>query len=58
MEQYKVTGVTVDGKRFRPIMTTNYMHAMGINLWRGTVWVRWTEGERVFWKIVKRVWNV
>ena len=54
MEQYKVTGVTVDGKRFR-IMTTNYMHAMGINLWRGTVWYRKDGGG---WEIVRRVYNV
>jgi len=34
---YHVTGVTVRGERFK-IVTSNYIHAMGINLWRGSVW--------------------
>lgn len=38
MFTYIVTGVTVRGRRFR-IETQNYAHAMGINLWRGHVWI-------------------
>ncbi|MHA2377527.1 MAG: hypothetical protein ACXAB9_15345 [Candidatus Thorarchaeota archaeon] len=49
---YHVTGVDVRGKRFK-IVTGNYHHAMGINLWRGSVWeVR--AGKR---KLMKRTYN-
>ena len=34
---YEVTGVTRQGHRFK-VTTGNCVHAMGINLWRGTVW--------------------
>ena len=34
---YLVTGVTRTGSRFR-VETESLMHALGINLWRGTVW--------------------
>jgi hypothetical protein len=36
-DSYHVTGVDVAGKRFK-IITDNLIHAMAINLWRGTVW--------------------
>ena len=59
---YKVTGVDRKGKRFR-IYTTNLTHAMGINLWRGNVWVRtfiWPSHLRkgkYVWKRIKSVYN-
>jgi hypothetical protein len=36
-DTYHVTGTDTRGKRFR-IVTSNPHHALGINLWRGTVW--------------------
>ena len=50
---YKVTGVTVHGKRFK-IETNNRMHALGINLWCGSVW-QYTEENK--WRLIKRVYN-
>lgn len=52
--EYKVTGITVDGKRFKAIRTNNQMYAYGINLYRGTVWGR-NEGGN--WTKLKTVWN-
>jgi hypothetical protein len=49
---YVVTGVTVQGKRFR-IHTDNLMHAQCINLYRGSVWAV-IDGKR---KLINRVWN-
>lgn len=49
---YIVTGVRTDGRRFR-IVTTNQMHAFGINLWRGSVWAL-ENGKR---KLLRRVRN-
>jgi hypothetical protein len=51
-EEYKVTGVDRSGKRFR-ILTNNAIHAMGINVWQGTLWVR--RGGR--WRVVRRYYN-
>lgn len=51
---YKVTGVTRDGRRFKAIHTKNYHYAMGINLYRGTVWYKDAEGK---WRVLCRVWN-
>lgn len=50
---YHVTGVTVTGERFK-IVTDNYIHAMGINLWRGSVWEVQASGKR---RRIKQVWN-
>jgi len=52
MPKYKITGIDVRGKRFR-IFTNSSIHALGINLWNGTVWER--NGDS--WKVIKRVWN-
>lgn len=49
---YHITGVDVKGRRFK-ITTSNYMHAMCINIWRGTVW-RVENGKRT---AIKRVFN-
>lgn len=50
---YHVTGVDRSGRRFR-IVTTSHMHAMCINLWRGSVWAVLDNGKR---KLIKRVYN-
>jgi hypothetical protein len=43
---YEVTGVRVDGRRFK-IHTKSWMHAEGINLYRGTRWGVLPSGKRV-----------
>jgi hypothetical protein len=51
-DKYHVTGVCVDGKRFKRV-TDNPHYALAINLYRGSVWqVR--DGKR---KLLKRVFN-
>jgi hypothetical protein len=51
-DTYEVTGVDRSGKRFKHAYSSKF-HAMGINLWRGSVWhVR--DGKR---KLIKRVFN-
>lgn len=53
---YKVTGVLANGRRFKAIHTNNYHYAMGINLYRGSVWMKENaHGEK--WHLIKRVWN-
>ncbi len=37
-DKYVVTGVDCNGKRFR-IWTDNWMHARGINVFKGTRWL-------------------
>ena len=49
---YIVTGIKFNGKRF-VMHTNNRIHALGINLWRGSVWQE-VEGKR---KLLKRVRN-
>lgn len=49
---YHVTGVKLDGQRFR-IVTSNWHYAKGINVWRGTKWLV-RLGHRV--RLVS-VWN-
>jgi hypothetical protein len=51
---YHVTGVLRDGKRFKRIVTDNALHALGINLWLGSVWKVRSDGSRT---LVKRVTN-
>ena len=51
-DTYEVTGVDRSGRRFKYAYSSAF-HAMGINLWRGSVWhVR--DGKR---KLIKRVSN-
>ena len=50
---YKVTGLDRDGRRFR-IETSNRIHALGINLWCGSVWEFTRENK---WRLIKRVYN-
>jgi len=51
---YEITGVDKEGKRFK-MSTKSHIQAMGINLWRGSVWfIKDGETKR---KLVKRVWN-
>ena len=49
---YHVTGTDRGGRRFK-IVTGNYIHALGINMWRGSVWSV-TNGKRT---LIKRVYN-
>ncbi len=52
---YKITGKYYNTTRnFKPIVTTNYWYARGINLWRGTMWQQRVDGT---WAVVKRVYN-
>jgi len=52
--EYHITGTTMTGKRFK-IVTPSIVHAMGINVYRGTVWsVDKETGKR---KVLRRVWN-
>ncbi len=51
-----VTGTLVNGRRFKFSYASNISslrHAMGINLWRGSVWGV-TDKKRT---LIKRVWN-
>lgn len=36
---YKATGVLVNGKRFEPIISDNWLHIRSINLYRGSKWL-------------------
>lgn len=48
---YIVTGLLHSGKRFR-LTTTSRMHAFGINLWRGTVWIVENNKRRAIKRVV------
>jgi hypothetical protein len=37
-DRYVITGVGVNGKRFR-VETSNWYHANGHNVWRGNIWL-------------------
>ena len=50
---YHITGITRDGKRFK-IVTDNAIHAMGINVWRGTKWIVNENGKRT---VLQRIYN-
>lgn len=51
-ENYVITGVLKNGKRFKPIHTQSPQH---YNIWRGTIWViRKDTGKR---KVIKRINN-
>ena len=52
-DEYVVTGVLVNGKRFKPIRTHSWAYANGINLYRGTKWLV-RDGKRY---IIQRVYN-
>lgn len=51
-DTYEVTGTTTDGKKFKQFYTS-WMQANGINLWKGSVWLR--RGTQRY--LVKRVVN-
>lgn len=38
-DMYEVTGTLRDGRRFRPLRYSEWVHARGINLWRGSKWL-------------------
>lgn len=44
--QYVITGILPDGRRFKPIHTTNYAYARGHNIWNGTLWEVTPDGSR------------
>ena len=50
---YVVTGVLTNGQRFRKT-TVIALYALGINLWRGSVWGMKHDGHR---QLLKRVTN-
>lgn len=50
--RYAVTGIDRNGKRFS-LRYSNIRTALGINLWRGSVW-EVTNGKR---RLIKRVYN-
>ena len=50
--KYIVTGVDTGGKRFK-LVYSDLFWAMGINLWRGSVWKE-INGKRT---LLKRVYN-
>ena len=55
--RFEVTGVDVYGKRFKQVYgptASGFKWAMGINLWRGSVWARKHNGKR---KLIKHVWT-
>ena len=41
--QYVITGITKNGKRFKPIHTKTPQH---YNIWKGTIWVILSNGKR------------
>jgi hypothetical protein len=51
---YEATGVDVHGRRFRPIRRQSWMHAQGINLYRGTRWGVRADGSRT---ALERIFN-
>ena len=56
--RYKITGVDRNGKRFK-ILTNNRMHALSINLWKGSVWIKRPKIDAFLfgqWKLLKRVY--
>jgi hypothetical protein len=53
MVTYKITGLLYNSKKRFTRTTENFMLAMGINLWRGSVW-KVTNGKK---KLIKRVIN-
>lgn len=53
--KYKVTGRYAYGAQFKAIHTNNILHALAINLWRGTVWYM-AEGTDK-WTVVRRTYN-
>lgn len=51
--RYVVTGVDRSGRRFQKIYSEPQW-ALGINLWRGSVWEQSPDGKRT---LLRRVWN-
>jgi hypothetical protein len=55
LPSFFITGLyAYSTRRFKAIRTSSYIHAMGINLWRGSVWQLDSQGKR---RLIKRVWN-
>tara|TARA_R110000803_G_scaffold31854_1_gene70609 strand:+ start:1424 stop:1585 length:162 start_codon:yes stop_codon:yes gene_type:complete len=52
--KYEITGVLYRSNERFKIVTSSLQHAMGINLWRGSVWEVNEDGKR---KLIKEVTN-
>jgi hypothetical protein len=50
-EDFVITGILTNGKRFKPIHTKTPQH---YNIWKGTIWQLMNNGKR---KLIKRIWN-
>lgn len=50
MAEYKITGTLINGKRFRPIFTTQ---PWNYNIYKGTIWKK-IDGK---WKKFKEITN-
>lgn len=51
-DMFHITGVDRGGKRFK-IVTSNWIHASSINVWRGTRWL--VRGGRRY--VIQRIHN-
>ena len=51
---FDVTGILYRTERRFKCSYTGYYMAMGINLWRGSIWGVLPSGKR---RLLKRVWN-
>ena len=52
--RFSVTGTDVNGRRNKPVNTSNFAHAKGQNFYNGTFWGVWPNGQRtLLWEI----WN-
>lgn len=54
-DEYRVTGTLFRGGRFPAIHTKDPIHALNINLWRGSVWQKKAVTKK--WVKVKTVSN-
>ena len=50
--KYKATGILTNGKRFSAIISTNWYHIQGINLYLGHKWGLKPDGH---WQLIQTV---
>lgn len=53
-KEFHVTGTLRSGQRFKTMKLQSYSHALGINLWKGSVWGVDEKGKRT---LLKRIFN-
>jgi len=46
LQRWCVTGTGYRGRRNRPLYTSIFAYAKGINVYNGTVWAVWPSGRR------------